>query len=214
MEREALEGLLAMDEARFRSLFPEAMERRYAKGEPLWSAGDEPEAVCLVRSGRVNMAIQSVEGSNTVVHFCALGQVFCPAAGLREGPYPCSAVAAEDTLVLAAPRSSFARLVCRLPEFARGLLTQMSGQVCEAHRSQALRNAPVRQRLAGLLGTLSQRYSGRALPFTRRELADMSGTTVESTIRTLSCWEKSGVIRSHRGSIEVRRPDDLEEASA
>jgi len=42
----------------------------------------------------------------------------------------------------------------------------------------------------------------------------MTGTTVESAIRTLSRWEKQGVIRSDRGQIEVRQPQSLEECAA
>ncbi len=42
----------------------------------------------------------------------------------------------------------------------------------------------------------------------------MTGTTVETTIRTLSDWEKSGVIQSGRGNIQVRRAETLEEACA
>lgn len=207
------QALFALDEARFRELAPAAVERRYARGEVLWMAGEEPESVCLVRSGRVNMGIQGCEGSSTLVQFCTRGQAFCPAAVLVGRGYACAAVAAEDTVALTAPRSAFLGFIACLPQLARDLLRQMAAQVCDSHCRQALRNAPVKHRLAGLLGSLNQRYAGRALPFTRRELADMSGTTVESAIRTLSAWEKDGVIQSGRGSIHVRRPGALEEAA-
>jgi CRP/FNR family transcriptional regulator len=65
-----------------------------------------------------------------------------------------------------------------------------------------------------MLGRLHRDYQGGALPFTRQELANMTGTTVESAIRTLSRWEKQGVIRSDRGQIEVRQPQSLEECAA
>jgi CRP/FNR family transcriptional regulator len=55
---------------------------------------------------------------------------------------------------------------------------------------------------------------GKTLPFTRQELADMTGTTVESAIRTLSKWEKQGVIKSDRGHIDIKQPRTLEEAVA
>ncbi len=188
-------------------------EKDLAKGETLWQAGDDPEAVYLVQKGRVNMVIEGVEGSEAVVHFCTRSQVLCPAAALSGKAFPCTAVAAEPTTVVAVPRSEFLKALNRLPEIARGLMGDMANQVCEAHCRQAQSSAPVKTRLASLLANLNRRYLGRELPFTRQELANMSGTTVESAIRTLSQWEKSGVIESGRGSIHVRKPEELDECA-
>jgi CRP/FNR family transcriptional regulator len=208
------ESVFPMGEAEFKQLSAHAVERTLSKGDVLWRAGDDPEAVWLVRDGRANMVIESFEGASAVVHFCTKAQAFCPAAAIAGRPYPCSAVAATDMRVVSVPRSRFMELFRHLPDFARTLLGQMAAQVCDSHCRQAMSTAPVKSRLASLLGSLNRRYAGRALPFTRQELANMSGTTVESAIRTLSQWEKSGVIESDRGSIQVRKARDLEDAVA
>lgn len=201
-------------EKEFAALAPRSAERKLHKGEHLWIAGDEPAAVWLIKEGRVNLVFDGADGTSAVVHFCTRAQTFCPAAVLLGGSYPCSAVAATATTVVAVSRSRFMGFFDRLPALAKGLFRPMAQQLCDAHRHQALCTAPVKTRLATLLDGLHRRYAGRDLPFTRQDLANMCGTTVESTIRTLSRWEKAGVIESARGSIHVRHPRAIEKASA
>jgi CRP-like cAMP-binding protein len=203
-----------LGEAELKELKKYASERRLAKGDFLWRAGDDAEAVYIVQEGRVHMSIEGVEGNTALVHFCTRAQTFCPAAAITGKPYPCSAVAATDLTLIAVPRSRFMNLFNKLPGFARQLLTQMAPQVCESHCLQAQSTAPVKSRLAGALSNLNERFKGAKIPFTRQELANMTGTTVESAIRTLSDWEKHGVIESARGTIQVKHPAALEEACA
>lgn len=188
--------------------------KTFAKGEPLWNAGDTSEAVYLVKEGRANMAIPTADGAPAIVHFCTQAEIFCTAAAISNAPFPCSAVAATDLEVVAVPRSAFMALFGRLPQFAKGLLRQMAPLMCESHMKQATALSPVRARLARLLCSLHKQYQGGQLPFTRQELANMCGTTVETTIRTLSEWEKDGTIRSQRGSLRILRMDELELVSA
>jgi CRP/FNR family transcriptional regulator len=206
--------LFPLGAAEKEALKQHAVERKVAKGDYIWQAGDSPEAVYLVQEGRAHMVIEGAEGNATLVQFCTKAQTFCPAAAIAGKPYPCSARAATDMVVLAVPRSSFMGLVNKLPDFAKQLLTQLAPQVCASHCVQAQSMAPVKTRLATVLASLNQRFKGAKIPFTRQELANMAGTTVETTIRTLSDWEKDGVIESGRGNIQVRQPQALEEACA
>ena len=203
-----------LGDAELKELSKHAVERKVAKGDYLWQAGDDPSSVYIVKEGRAHMSIEGSEGNSSLVHFCTKAQTFCPAAAISGKPYPCSAVAATDMTLVAVPRSRFMALFNKLPGFARQLLTQMAPQVCESHCAQAQSTAPVKSRLATTLSGLNQRFHGSKIPFTRQQLADMCGTTVETTIRTLSDWEKEGVIQSARGSIQVRQLEALEEACA
>ena len=203
-----------LGEAELKELKKHAIERKIPKGGYIWQAGDDPESVYIVQEGRANMVIEAAEGNASLVHFCTKAQTFCPAAAISGKPYPCSAIAATEMTVVSVPRSRFMALFNKLPGFARQLLTQMAPQVCESHCMQAQSMAPVKSRLATALSSLNERYHGAKIPFTRQELANMTGTTVETTIRTLSDWEKNGVIESQRGRIQIRQLEVLEEACA
>ena len=205
---------LNLAEADLARLKEHGQTRQIAKGETLWAEGSMPETLWHVQSGKVNMVITSAEGKDSIVHYCTRAQTICLAAAISGKPMPCSAVAATDLTLVAIPRRRFLDIFKALPSFARGIMEQMAGQVCDSHRLSAMTATTVRERLADLLGRLHRDFDGRSLPFTRQELANMTGTTVESAIRTLSEWEKEGVIETHRGTITVRQPAALESLAA
>ena len=60
----------------------------------------------------------------------------------------------------------------------------------------------VEQRLVSVLLMLSAKL-GPTIPFTRQEIADMAGTTIETTIRTMSILRDRGIIRSVRGKVII-----------
>jgi CRP-like cAMP-binding protein len=205
---------LSLAEADLAKLKAFGQTRQIAKGETLWGEGALPDTLWHVQSGKVNMVITSSDGKDSIVHYCTKAQTLCVAAAISGKAMPCSAVAATDLTMVAIPRRRFLDLFKALPSFARGIMEQMAGQVCESHRVSAMTATTVRERLADLLGRLHRDFAGRSLPFTRQELANMTGTTVESAIRTLSEWEKDGVIETHRGTITVRQPAALEALAA
>jgi CRP/FNR family transcriptional regulator len=44
---------------------------------------------------------------------------------------------------------------------------------------------------------------------TRQDLADMTGTTVETAIRVMSRFRKHGWITTQRGRVVIKQPDQL-----
>lgn len=213
IEMEQTQDLVLAD-ADLAALKKQGKVREVAKGDALWEVGDRPDTVWHVQKGKANMVIGNAEGREAIVHYCGRAQTFCIAAAISGKPMPCMAVAATDMTLVAMPRSGFLDLFKRIPAFARALMEQMAGQVCQSHQVSALIASPVRGRLAELLTRLNRDYAGEELPFTRQELANMSGTTVESAIRALSDWEKEGVIHTTRGNISVRQPEALVGAAA
>ena len=91
--------------------------------------------------------------------------------------------------------------------FAGALIAQtLQSVACNAHH-------PVRGRLARWLLALRDRTGGGALPLTHELLAEMLGvqrTTVTGVMRTL---QGEGLIRCHRGEVEVLDPAGLERAA-
>jgi CRP/FNR family transcriptional regulator len=67
-------------------------------------------------------------------------------------------------------------------------------------------------RLARILLMLVARI-GDELPFTRQEIADMGGVTVETAIRILSRFRHVGIITPGRRTIRIRDRSALREIS-
>jgi CRP/FNR family transcriptional regulator len=86
-----------------------------------------------------------------------------------------------------------------------------------AHESvRALAADPVEARLAAALLRLAERDGERGprgitLPYhlTRQSLADMTGTTVETTIRVVSRWQKDRLVRDEGGRLLLADPEAL-----
>jgi CRP-like cAMP-binding protein len=193
-----------------KTLMKSGRSLRVAKGEEIFSAGDDPDTLWLVKEGRVHMTKTSSAGAESLVAFYGPGQSFCSAASIINKPFPCSARAAVDSELVAVSSSSFRKLFDQLPIFAKRLLTEMAPQFCDAHCDCALNVENVETRLATTMLRLDKQFQGKAIPFTRQELAQMVNTTVESCIRTLSTWNKKGWIEGGRGEVLVKDRAALE----
>ena len=51
------------------------------------------------------------------------------------------------------------------------------------------------------------------MPLSRQELADLTGTTIETCIRIMSRWQKDEIVRTEKDGFVVVSRDALEEAA-
>ncbi|MBI4003793.1 MAG: Crp/Fnr family transcriptional regulator [Candidatus Omnitrophica bacterium] len=191
-----------------RSLASASRETRYAKGETVFREGDPAEAVCLVKEGRVHLMkfLEGGQASTTCV--MTGGDTFCCLPALDRQPYPADAVAAVDSVVVRIPTSAFHDLLQRNPAFLQRSLCLFCERLRQVeHRSCRIYDS-VERRLAQSLLTLSKKF-GATIPLTKHELAELSNTTVETTIRVLSQLKKQGILKSSRGSTTITKPEQL-----
>jgi CRP-like cAMP-binding protein len=127
----------------------------------------------------------------------------------------------EDTTCLILPRGAFFALLEQHPSLVRGLLYGMTQRLVElTNRLAELSTGRVEARLARLFLKLAEN-SGRAersgifvpLVLSRQELADMTGTTIETCIRIMSRWGKQEVLMTEKDGFLVRDRDTLEAAA-
>ena len=212
---QSIERLLATAEpfkslsaAERQSLASASRETHYAKGETVFREGQPAEAVCLVKEGRVHLMkfLEGGQASTTCV--MTGGDTFCCLPALDRQPYPADAVAAVDSVVVRIPTSAFHDLLQRNPTFLQRSLCLFCERLRQVeHRSCRVYDS-VERRLAQSLLTLSKKF-GSTIPLTKHELAELSNTTVETTIRVLSQLTKQGVLKSSRGSTTIVKPDIL-----
>jgi len=196
-----------------------AREAGYRPREYIFSEGDAPAAFWLVRSGRVKILRQSNGGREIVLELLGPGEPFGGMAALEERPYPASAQALEASTVVRIPPEPILALARRHPTIVREMAAMLSRRLRAAHDAvKSLASDPVEARLAGQLLRLAERegtrdHRGIVLPFhlTRQTLADMSGTTVESTIRVLSRWLQKGLVSDEGGRLVVHAVEALRE---
>ena len=188
-------------------------EKRYAKGETIFRAGDPSEAVCIVKEGRVHLMkfLEGGQASTTCV--MTEGETFCCLPALDRKPYPVDAVAAVDSVVVRIPTTAFHALLEKNPAFLQGSLCLFCDRLRDVEHKSCMIYDSVEQRLAQALLTLSKKF-GPTIPLTKHELAELASTTVETTIRVLSQLRKRGIIKSSRGSTTIAKPDELQRLAA
>lgn len=203
-------GLLnAMDlfrkvpEEALRELERKATERKFVKQSTVLLEGGPADRAWFVKEGHVKAMVQTANGRSQVLCMVGQGGMFGSCCALGGGSYSCQVVAETDVTVVSLPIADVMELLRRFPQAAIGLMEQLSRRLRQAKETQSFDQESVEKRILHVLIGLVQEF-GSTLPLTRREIAEMSGTTVESAIRTFSKLEADKLVSSTRGRITVK----------
>ncbi len=201
--------LSGLDEAELAELANLVVERRFNSGEFIFWDGDTPGWFYIVAEGQVKALKHSTQGKEFIIAFFGPGEMFGEVAVFENKPYPASAQSTMETRVLGIRRPDFLSFLTRRPEVAMRIISVLGGRLRDAqNRLRDLAGERVEQRLARTLLMLNSKL-GSTLPFTRQDIADMAGTTTETSIRFMSQLKNRGIIRSTRGKIIIIDRDKL-----
>jgi CRP-like cAMP-binding protein len=111
--------------------------------------------------------------------------------------------------VLVIARNDCLTLVSRYPVFALAVISDLGSRLrSSAEQIRSLAVERVEQRIARTLLKLGESSGSRLpegliieMPLTRQDVADMTGTTVETAIRVMSKFRRAGFIRTRRGKV-------------
>jgi CRP/FNR family transcriptional regulator len=210
----------------FRSLGPEdrkriaevAAVRSYEKGDVVFREGEPSELLYTVVSGRVKVSKLLPHGREVILEIFGPGDPLGAVVAYEGRQYPASAMALERTLLLVVRRRAFFDLLERHPSLVRGYLVGMAQRIVElTRRIPEVAGGRVEARFARLFLKLAERM-GRPgadgtripMPLSRQDLADMTGTTIETAIRIMSRWGKDGVVTTDRDGFVVHDRGSLE----
>jgi len=214
----------------FRRLAPDARTRvaavahlrSYERGDLIFSEGDPGDVFIAILTGRVKVFKSTPAGKEIILEIFGDGDPLGAVAVYERAPFPASAVALEPTECVRIDQASFFRLLEQDPAIVRGLLSGLTIRLAELTRRLAeLTGARVETRFARLFLKLCDQI-GRperggtfvAMPLSRQELADLTGTTIETTIRIMSRWQKEDVLHTAKDGFVVIDRNALEEVSA
>ncbi len=180
-----------------------ASERHFMSNEFIFWDGDTPDWLYIIAEGRVKVIKHSSSGKEFIIAFFNSGEMFGEVAVFENKPYPASSQAITETRVIAIKREDFLTFLINRPQVALKIITILGGRLRNAQsRLRDFAGERVEQRLASVLYMLSSKL-GLILPFTRQEIADMTGTATETTIRIMSQLKDRGIIRSSRGKVTI-----------
>jgi CRP-like cAMP-binding protein len=178
-------------------------ERHFSSSETILWEGNPPEWFYIVAQGRVKVVKYTSSGKELIVAIFTPGHTFGEVAVFQENPYPASALAIGKTTVLGIKRTDILAFFSHNPSVALKMINLLGDRLRDSHdRLKDMAGERVDQRIAHMLLMLSSRI-GPTIPFTRQEIADMTGTTTETVIRTTTKLKEQGIIHTTRGEIVI-----------
>ena len=185
--------------------------REYDKGALLFSEGDPSDSLYTVVTGRVKVFKTTARGTDVILEIFGPGDPVGAVAVYESRAYPASAVTLEATTCLLMPRQAFFALLETHPTLVRGLLVGLTHRLVElTNRLTELSGGRVEARLARFFLKLAtdmgqRRPDGVFIPLvlSRQEIADMIGTTIETSIRIMSRWGKQDIVRTDKDGFLV-----------
>ena len=206
-----------LSDAEFKELEPYLSTSLHKKKETIFSEGDPPEWFYLVLTGKVKITKLSHDGKEIILEVISPTDIFGGVAVIKGFPYPANAVAMEDSEVLKISRKNLMRLVDRFPNLMYCMAMQMGDRMKSSHDSLKnialerveARIAALLLKLAGKVGIATKDGTVIDMRLTKQDVADMVGTTVETSIRTFSKFKKAGLLTDKDSKIVILDKEGL-----
>lgn len=179
--------------------------------------GDPPDYLYIVWMGRIKLVRHSPDGRDVVLDVLGPGRMMGELAVFEGAPYSQTAQTMEESALITIARTDFLYLLERYPSVALAVINELGRRLRVANDLvQSLAVDRVDRRIARALLRLSLYNSVRTeegimiqMRLTRQDLADMTGTTVETAIRVMSRFRKEGWITTQRGRVIIKQPEAL-----
>jgi CRP/FNR family transcriptional regulator len=203
--------------AELKELAPYLTATSVRKKDVIFSEGESSDWLYIVTEGKVKITKLSQDGKEIILEVIHPMDFFGGLAVIRGFPYPANAVAMEDSKLLKISRSNLMRVLDRFPNLMYCMAQQVGDRMKESH--ETLKNIAlerVEARIASLLLKLSDKTGSKTpdgvvidMKLTKQDIAEMVGTTVETSIRTMSKLKKMGVVAEKDARIVIKNVEKL-----
>lgn len=189
----------------------------YSKKETIYRQGDSATMLRVVVAGKVKLISHTLEGEGVLLDMLQPGDFFGnPTAGSRD-VYNETAETQTSACILSIRISDFRDIMNEYPSVAMSVLDITAERLKQSRqRIRHLTTLPVKKRLAHILVTLANKFGEKhsrglliQLPLSRKDLADMAGTSAETTSRIMSQFQEEDLITSGRQWVAIKDKPEL-----
>ena len=190
--------------------------RTVRRGEALYRVGDQFDNLYAVRSGSLKTVMAHRDGREQVTGMRLAGEPL-GLDGISTNVHTCTAVALEDSSVCIIPYSALKHM-CRETGTLQDRLHRLMGEqlLRESSQMMVLGSLSADERVASFLLDVSDRNGQRGyshaefnLRMTREDMGSYLGMTLETVSRTLSRFQKRGLIDAQGKLIRIIDLDGL-----
>ncbi len=173
----------------------------YKKGQVIFYEGNLPHGVFCIFSGKVKIHKLGDDGREQIVRFAKAGNVLGYRAMLSDEHYYASATALEDSTVCFFPKTVYMNALKGNPDLALQTIRLLAADLRSAEMMVTnMARKQVKERIADALIMLKEYYGTEDdqqtinASLTREVIANIAGTSTETTIRTLAALQREKVL--------------------
>lgn len=194
-----------------------ARVRRLSKETRIFDQGDPAERGYALIEGSVRILQSGSDGAQVIVRLVGPGETFGTIALFTDRRYPAEARALTDALEVSWTEAELLHLMGHHSLIGMNIIRIIGKRLHEVQeRVRELSTQRVEQRVAHAVLRLAHQagnstVDGTAIefPLRRKDLADISGTTLHTASRILTAWEKAGLLVSDHQRLMIRNPSEI-----
>lgn len=186
--------------------------RHEPQGSLLIAAGEEVNAVHVVRSGEVRLAIRRPLGGRQLVGLIREGGVVGDIPMFCERAMPFDALAGQHTTILEIPRDQLLHLLTQSPSLALRWMTSLAKRLEQTqHRMVSMLTQDLKMQIAVLLLDERERdaMGGWVVRLSHATIAQLLGVRRQSVSRVLANLREQGLVTSGYRAIALNDLDGL-----
>lgn len=193
--------------------------RTFRRNEYLFFEEEGEPGIYILLEGLIKLLKETHDARIVIVRLVYPGDVFGWIEWGKRVPkntYTAKAMVESTTLYIS--NRDFINLAIKHPAIAVKMTCEATANLLQTYETlKSIAGGKVEERIAKVLLEIADRI-GKKLddvivieaPLTRNDIAEMTGTTVETTIRVMSKWKRMGIINTDRGYIEILKRRELE----
>lgn len=181
----------------------------FKKGDCIFHQGEAANRFHIVKNGKVKMANFSETGKEFVQGYFTSGQSFGEPPFFCRMPYPASAIATETSKIWSCAYDDFMNLLEKNFPIHLSVTQTLCGRlVYKSMMLSEIANEEAEHRIMTLIRYLAKETTKTGpfiLPFTRQQIADMTGLRVETVIRSIKSLEQKRLLAiGEQGKIVIK----------
>lgn len=189
----------------------------FEKHQVLFYEGKPSLCLYLLCSGKVKLIRSSRFGQQQIIKIVQPGEIIGHELFLRDGFHALTCEVMERSQICIIEKKTLLDIFRRKPEVAINMVESLSRQMEELeHKLSGLTFKKAEARIAEVLVGLTLTYGKKTsegvlidIPLKREEIAEMSGTSLETVVRFISRMKDKSVLLVRGKEIVVRDGDTL-----
>lgn len=175
--------------------------KNYETNDVIFTEGDTPSYYFQIVKGKIKVNNYNDQGKEFIQGIVSTGGSPVITALFTERPYPANAVAFEECRLLRLSKQNYFDLLKQKPDLYEKILPSISETMYYKYiMMQTMSFQNPENKLKTLMNYLKGHHGNKIpysyqIPFTRQQLASLTGLSVETVIRVTKAMEKNEILK-------------------